>query len=236
VADREAVGGEVTTSQRIAQRLTAGIRALKEGQAEAAAELLEVCVDPEWVAATDTEDLRCRALSLSAQALMRAGRLEAAQRRAEAALALARSLGEVEGTQEITELLNTMAAERVARPAPAARRWPSARNEGELQAAADAIDAGDLERGRAIAEAALSSGDPRTAVLGRLLIVRADPDQAAELLPAAAEIAREAEEPTLLGAVARAASLYGVDLGTLHGPERVADRGGDPGTPGGPRR
>lgn len=226
--------GGSDAAQRIARRVTEGVSALREGRAAEAADLLEVCMDAEWVAATDTADLRCRALSLSAQALWQAGRADAALRRIDAALALARALGDLEGLNEIGELQARIQAS--ARPPPASARSWAAGAEAELQAATAALEREDFtSAGELAARAVAAAGrydpatgtlprDVRVAVLARVLAVRADPSRGAAWLHEAAEIARDAEQATLLGAVARAAGSLGVDLGTLRGPEPVTER------------
>jgi hypothetical protein len=89
-------------SEWLAARLAAGLRLLREGKAaEAAVELEVVCRDPELAGAQDLRDVRARALSLYAQALWKSDRARDALPFLEAALRLARALGDVEGTQEI---------------------------------------------------------------------------------------------------------------------------------------
>lgn len=195
--------------------------------------LLAVCTDPSWSAAEEVADLRCRVMSLYAQALWLAGRAEEARRWAEEALAVARRLGELEGVHEITTLLQQIVGAIAARPAPerpiaAPAPWTHGA-EGDLQAASDALDAGDPQRATTLAHRAMQQADRmprdvRVAVLARLVIARANPPEAAPMLNDAAEIARDADNATLLGTVARAAELLGVALGTIRGPDLVARR------------
>lgn len=93
------------TPETLAARLAGGVRLLREGKpAEAAADLDVVCRDPDLAAAQDLRDVRARAMSLYAQALWKSGRPAEALPYLEAALRLARALGDVEGTQEVDAL------------------------------------------------------------------------------------------------------------------------------------
>jgi tetratricopeptide (TPR) repeat protein len=217
----------------------AGLAALRAGKpADAVAPLLEVADDRELAAAEDLADVRARALSLCAQALLLAGRPGEALPRAEAALALARRIGDPEGTADVEQLVGQIRAARPSaappnplRHAPSASvdeiearvRDPGARAELLLRSATAELDAGRLDEGAVRATRALDAAPdlPRIGVLARLALARARPDEAAALLREAAEVARDAHEPTLLGLVSRAAELASVDLGALHGPDTV---------------
>lgn len=226
-------------SEWLAGRLVAGVAALQAGRPhEAVPLLIEVCDDPELIAATDMRDIRSRALSLCSQALMQAGRAEDALRRVEAALVLARELGDTEGVHEVEGLrdqIRDLVAKRV--PDDPHSRALASRTLAELEAeirdplrraeilirkANAEIEAGQTHDAVQSARAALAAAPrvPRIGVLARLTLVRADPMSAVAELEAAADVARDAGEFTLLGLVARAAELAGVQLKT----ENIADR------------
>lgn len=217
----------------LAQRLAQGVEALRQGAFARAAELLcEVCDDPSFIAAGDLMDIRSRASSLCAEALLLAGRPSQASPRADAALALARSLGDIEGINEIENLQNRIRTANITQqtktsagssqtrtispPSPKVAPQPHdlAQAEHLLEQSSAQIESGQIDGARQAAERALvlADGHPRVAVLGRLLVARAAPAHATVLLSEAAEIAREASEPTLLGLVIRTAQLLGVDV------------------------
>ncbi|MEQ1568166.1 MAG: hypothetical protein ABMA64_21175 [Myxococcota bacterium] len=226
----------------LARDLLAGLAALSGGRAAEAAEILaRVCDDRALVAARDLLDVRARALSLLGQALVACGKPGQAIGRLEHALSLAHQLGDPEGVAEIEGMREI--ARAAAGPAPATRAFdaptatvevieasvadPTARAELLVRKANAAIDAGDPQTGELAATRALAhaSGVPRLEVLARLCLARALPAEALERLEEAAEIAREAHEPTLLGAIARSAELAGVRLATQVGPDPVRSRG-----------
>lgn len=212
--------------------LARGVRALQEGRpAEAVPLLVAVCDDPEFAAATDLVDIRARASSLCAEALLLVGRPAEAMVRAESALVAARRTGDTDGVDQIERLRERI---RAALGSPADGVLPAgdagvtltiaeiearfhdlgARAEWLLRKAAtdardgrgsDALDAAN----RAI-EAA--PGSVRIGVLGRLVIARVDPVRAPAELQAALDLARDASEFTLVGAVVRAAELAGIPL------------------------
>lgn len=239
MADDSSPRADRDPTEALADRLTAGLAALRAGRAaEAAQALAEVCDDPALAAADDLRDVRARALSLCGQALIATGAPDAALRRLEAALALAHELGDPEGIQQIGALRESATkalAGRQGRPPSASVAEiearvaePIARAELLIRKAAGELDAGRVEAAVALADraAGLAPGAPRPSVLARLVLARARPAEAAEHLTAAAAIARRADEFTLVTAVARAAEDAGVSLGGTRGPDRVAD--GDP--------
>jgi hypothetical protein len=227
--------------EAIAAALAEGVRALRAGRADDAVPLLvRVCDDEALAAAEDLRDVRARALSLCAEALLLAGRAPEALRRAGAALAAARRLGDIEGVQEIEQLQQRIAAaapgspgEGEAAPRLSERERASLRAAGvdavdELYAGAPAELRGDWLLRRATvaaeddqvqlavsaAERALAEGAEvvRIAVLARLLLARLEPDRAPHLLQEAVDVARDAGAHTLVAAVARAAALAGQAL------------------------
>jgi hypothetical protein len=114
-----AASGAPRGPESLASRLADGLRLLREGKAaEAAAELEVVCRDPDLAGATDLRDVRARALSLLAQALWKSGRAPESLPYLEAALRLARALGDIEGTQEIEALRQQIRDAAGLRPDP----------------------------------------------------------------------------------------------------------------------
>jgi hypothetical protein len=227
--------------EALAEDLLAGLAALREGRPALAVERLRPLVDhPAWAEAQDLEDIHLRAQSLLAQALLDAGATEEASVRLQQLARQARSLRDEEALVACRELQTRLAtalkdareeAARVAR-----RRALADLSESELQAqartpfelAALRIEgaAGALELGRtAVAERwsrdalalARELGAPREEVLALLHLARAEPGAAAAHLSAAYRRAVEAEEITLVGAVARTAHLLEVPLSAVEG-------------------
>ncbi len=223
--------------EALAEALMTGLAALRSGRwHEAVARLRPVCDDPRLARATDLRDVRARACSLLAQALLHTGDLREAEGRAEAALRLVRALGDTEGIDDVTTLLAEIhhrasqasrpeapAAPALEAPAPpsleAARalRDPGMRSEALLRLATARLTAGEaagaLEAARCAWEEADTIGKTRVVVLARLCAAHADPDRASEHLHAAwaaADASDEAEH--LLGPVARAAEVLGLPL------------------------
>ncbi|MCB9685084.1 MAG: hypothetical protein H6738_07325 [Alphaproteobacteria bacterium] len=222
------------SADRLASTLLDGVAALREGRhAEAVARLRAVCDDRELMAAPDLADVRARALSLLAQALLHAGELREAEGRADAALRLVRTVGDTEGIVEITDLL-TEIRERATKSQGAdasmrermlsasledlsKTRDPGMRAEALLQKATAELGAGNtanaLLAARAAWETAGAIGRDRVVVLARLCAAHADPTTAEEHLGeawAVADASPEAEQ--LLGPVARAAELLRLAL------------------------
>ena len=202
-------------------RLAEGLAHLRAGRpAEAVPALTEVAEGLRR--ARDLKDVRARALSLLAQALMQSGRPSEGLAPADAALRLAHELGDAEGVAEIGALRTQLqeAATRVP-PRPPAR--PLGEREGLLHDAGLALDAGRADEAAARAARALElaedAGDVRVVVLARLLLARARPETAPAELEAARALADENDDFTLVGAVARTATLLGVRLA----PERVGE-------------
>jgi tetratricopeptide (TPR) repeat protein len=217
----------------LASALRDGVSALRQGRAEQAATLLaSVCDHPAFVAAAELLDIRTRALSLCAEALLLSGRPAEALPRAETALQLVRQLGDLEGADEIERL--RVRVQR-ALPGPAAMggdsgllaqsleelelsaRRPIDRAELLVRKATVELEAGHPALAVAAAERALLAApqSPRTSVLARLTLARVQPERALQLLREAAEIGREAEDINLVGWVARSAELLGLDLRAL---------------------
>jgi tetratricopeptide (TPR) repeat protein len=220
----------------LAATLRDGVSALRQGRAEEAASLLSsVCDHPDFVASTELLDIRTRASSLCAEALLLSGRPAQALPRAETALQLARKLGDLEGVDEIERLRIRI---QRALPGPASERGdshllgqsleqlelsarrPIDRAELLLRKASAELEAGHTAQCIEAAQRALQAAPeyPRTSVLARLTLARVQPERAASLLREAAEIGRTAEDFNLVGWVARSAELLGLDLRTLDAP------------------
>lgn len=225
---------EEDETTRIARMLADGVTALKSGRFDEAAQLLgAVCDAPSFAAATDLLDVRGRASSLCAEALLLAGHPEQAMPRIDAALALARRAGDIEGISEVERL-----QERIRRaPRPSAQRIPqlpptAATDPAErlLQEAAAALDAGQRERAQSAADRAIAiaADRPRIAVIGRILRAKAEPSSASRELNEAAALARSASEPTLLALVIKTAELLSIALDPGDAPHRHTRRGSAP--------
>lgn len=221
-------------ADHLASTLLDGVAALRDGRhADAVARLREVVEDRELMAAEDLADIRARAQSLLAQALLHTGELREAEGRADAALRQVRAVGDTEGIVEVTHLLAEI-RERATRSQGAdqatARRMlaasmedllktrdPGMRSEALLQKATAELGAGHAEvallAARAAWETAAEIGRDRVVVLARLCAAHADPTCATEHLEAAwrvADASPEAEQ--LLGPVARASEVLRLPL------------------------
>lgn len=230
-------------TEHLARRLLHGVETLRARRfVEACEALLEVASAPDLAAAADLVDVRARATTLLAQAMLGAGDLDAALPWLDEAERLLGGLGDRDGLAEVRALRRqrddaladrarkAQAAERLARlaetPLDALRaRAPSPHALLELlvQKANAEVEAGRPDAAAAIAreglDLALRLDSVRGEVLARLTLARAEPSSAAEQLEQAWRRAERADEFNLVGAVARAAELAGVALPTLHGPD-----------------
>lgn len=202
-------------SARLGAKLAEGLAALKAGRpADAVPLLAEVCDGLRD--APDLKDIRARALSLLAQALLGTGRPAEALTPADAALRLAHEVQDPEGVTEI-EALRAQLAE-AATKVPASR--PPARPIGEREAllhdAGIHLDAGRADEAVRLATRALrlaeEAGNVRIQVLARLVLARAAPEGAVAELQAAHALADANDDFTLVGTIARTATLLGVRL------------------------
>ena len=231
-------------SELLAGLLLDGLRALKAGRAaDALGPLEQVCGDHELARAADLADVRARACSLLAQALLATGRASEALPRAEEALELARRLGDPDGLRQIESLSSEIRealrneervqdrrirAERLAaiplHEVEARVRDPLALIEVLVRKANAEADSGRTAQALTIAERALVDAltvdDVRLEVMARLSVARAAPDRAQHELERAHARASEAREFNLVTAVARAAVAHGVEVGVLRGPDR----------------
>ncbi len=229
--------------QRVATALVAGVDALHSGRPEDAVEpLRSVLADSDLAAAEDLGDVRARATSLLAQALLQTGDPDAAAPIVDQALRLLRQVGDPEGLRQVRALHAEIVAARQAKATQAHAATASARlaavSVAEIEATvldpvalADVFvrkanaetDAGRPQIAAPIARRALELArahcDVRAVVLAHLSIARADPAGASQALRDALAAADSANEFTLVGAVARAAQLAGVELPVQRGPD-----------------
>jgi hypothetical protein len=231
------------TSEQLAARVRSGVDALRSGRpADAVAALEPVARDPDFESQPDLADVRARVWSLLAQALHEGGRSREAEPWARKALAVAEGEGDREGVAAVRALHQAIfsAATEAARAERGARdaRLLAATPLAEVLATLDPEHAAstlvakavaDLDDGRPddaapvarmALERATEAGDVREQVLALLALARAVPAEASDHLRAAWSVADAAAEFTLVGAVARAAELAGVEVAVLHGPAR----------------
>lgn len=209
---------------------------------DAVSALQDVASDPELAQAADLEDVRLRACTLLAQALIAAdqpgpagpwldeadrllaklddanGRAVVQQLRRQRTDRLMAQAARAKHAAQLAELANT--PEHVIR----ARAFtPEMLQDLLVQKANAEIEAGRPEEGGRLAqealELAIEQDTVRGEVLARLSLARALPETAQEQLYLAWSRAERANEFNLVGAVARAAELQGVALPTLQGPD-----------------
>lgn len=231
-------------TEALARTLTRGVSELRSGRPDVAEPLLaEVCADSALAEADDLRDVRARALSLWADALLRLGRAERASAPIDEAMHLLRQLGDGAGLDEVRSLRTRLLQAREAEAAQERHRR-SAANLRELSlealrdrfgdrplALADALikkanaeaEAGDAQVGlvavREALQLAQAADSLREWVFARVSLARLEPDQAPEHLEAAWSRAERAGEFNLVSAVARAAEAQGVALPVQVGPD-----------------
>jgi len=226
---------------QLARQLLAGLKALRSGDAQRAAETLSaVCNDRALSDSDELADVRARACSLYAQALLKSDRVPDATHWVEEAVRLSRRVGDPDGLREVEALRDQIRAAAPPAPDPVAAarserlaatpietleervRRPVGLVELLLAKANADLDAGRPHDALPIAErarnGAISMGDVRLEVMTRLTVARADPDNAQEELDAAHRAALAADEFNLVTAVARAATAHGMTVGVLRGP------------------
>ena len=119
---------EPSPEDRLAQTLLGAVESLRSGRAAAAVPALtEVCADPSLAAAADLVDVRARAHSLLAQALLESGQPADARRPLSVAERLAIELGDREALQTLAELRGQIGAAETANAERAHRARQSAR-------------------------------------------------------------------------------------------------------------
>jgi hypothetical protein len=179
-------------------RLHRGLDALKTGRpADAVDSLWIVFWDAELANTPDLTDIRLRAGTLLAQALLRCGRIPEVDRVLSEAERLVVERDDENGRQAVTSLRTEWAAARARREAesPLVGRDPLfERPLADLQEVA--------ERGRSI----------RDRVLARLALAKKLPDETSLHIHKALEEARREQSFTLVGVVVRTAELHGILL------------------------
>lgn len=226
--------------EQLATALLGAVAALGEGRATDAEPALAQVVDA-LRGEPDLSDVLARVLSLRAQAALALGDAAAAKRWSGEAAALLEAAGDGEGLAEVRALQGRAQAEiEAAQRAGAARRRaeataslpideilgrttdPLARADALIRHAGALRLAGRVDDARQSAELAVieadRSGSVRERVLSRLALVETDPSAADPALLDALAAADRADEPTLIGLVARAAELVGLVLPTHRGP------------------
>ncbi len=233
----------MTDEEILATALLEGTEALRLGRPGRAAERLALVVSHSGLnSAPDMADVRVRARSLYAQALLESGRPTEAEPPVLDAMRELRAVGDSDGLQSVRGLhkrvREAIAAEArdaarrealqalSATPLPELRqraRTPFALAELLVQRANADAEVGQPQAGLRIAREALGLAleldDVRLEVLARLSVARCEPDTALEQLEAARARADGASEFNLVGAVARAAAAHGLQLSVQVGPD-----------------
>lgn len=217
----------MTREEALADLVRRGVTAAREGRwAAAAADLTAVADDPDFLATAALDDLRARVLAVLARSLVEAGTPWDALPRIDAALALATRVGDVEELPDLRALRETAktaaaTARRVTSPAPLPD--PLSAPSGVARALAlcataeAALRSGQPTHAAAAARAALEEApahELRPRMLARLAWARAAPESAADILQAAWREADAAGDPAWITAVANAARLAAVRVGT----------------------
>ena len=238
-------------AERVARLLLHGVTALREDRVQEAVEALTgVCADPDLKDASDLADVRARALSLLADACLRAGQVDRADSATREALRILRASGDAAGVAEVqsvwarvttarqdaaSEIRHKDAAERLRGTSLRELRERYGGNPTQLadvlikKANAEAED-GSAQIGLVAAEEALELGRQsqsiRSEVFALLSIARLAPERAKSALLNAWKCAERANEFNLVGAVARAADAQEIRLPAQVGPDlrRVADK------------
>ncbi|MEZ4316118.1 MAG: hypothetical protein R3F61_01375 [Myxococcota bacterium] len=227
--------------------LLEGVAAVREGRAaDAVAPLGEV--EAALRDQAELRDVHARAASLLAQARLELGDAPGAREASHRAMASSRALGDAEGLAEVRALDERIAASLdQARRAALARersaelagrtlaeveaeaRSPLARADALLKHANALQTHGRLDEAATSAARAAEHADEavsvREQVLARIALAEADRDRAAVALYAALELADNADETTLIGLIARAAELAGVELPRQYGPSMGTPEG-----------
>lgn len=218
----------------LADRLAEGVGALREGRnAEAVSALQEVVDDPQFRGSEELLDVRARATSLLAQALLAVDEVGPADRYARQALDVLERLADPEGKAQVTALrqeimgraltLRKESEQRARRsrllalPVAellASTQIPQERANLLIERASAAAETGDLDMARDLAHQARHMADESNAlkerVLSRLLVAQVDPETRVAALRAAYRLALAADEPGLITGIAQTAEQVGV--------------------------
>ncbi|MCB9674633.1 MAG: hypothetical protein H6737_05910 [Alphaproteobacteria bacterium] len=218
---------------------------MREGRHAEAIAPLEDAVEA-LAGQADLRDVLARAASVLAQAKLALGDAAGARTAAHLAMRTARELGDSEGLAEIRALDEQVAAALDREKRAALARARSADLAARTTEEVEAMGASPLARADALlkhanalqthdrpADAALSAaravvhadaaGSVREQVLARIALAESARDRAEAALHEALAIADRADETTLIGLVARAAELAGVDLPRQYGPTMKAE-------------
>ncbi len=245
-----AIGPEVDPAD-LPARLAEGVEALRaERWHDALTPLRQVATSPDLATAEGLGDVRARACSLYAQALLECGRARDAEAPCREALRLLRGLRDKAGIDAVRALQDRIVraiahdAEQAVRAQEMATvsatplatlldraTTPTMRVEAMMRKAhalADHPDQASEDDGTAVSAMAVREadvlGDVRLRVLSRIAASRhAAPDDAASWLEDAARLAGDAEEFNLVATIARAAEVQGVALAKHPGPHAGHD-------------
>jgi hypothetical protein len=191
--------------------------------------------DPEFAADPTLTDIRARAWSLQAQALLACDQPRKARQCAREAHRLASALDDTQGLAAVQALKQTidqaLSAKLAHDPASAAVQQaaatplatllsgvndPAAQRQVLLTKASAELQSERPDAAAQLAHQVLAlakdAGHPRDQVLALLTLARAAPDQAVAWVTKAHRCADAASDPNLITAVVRAASLAGVEL------------------------
>jgi len=224
------------TVEELAQHLLQGAEELNKGHpAEATTLLKVVATDPGLQDARDLADVRARACSLYAQALLGVDEIEEAEVWIREALRITRQEGDMDGlrvlrtlhadilkrkqdrqTQEDERARSVALAEVSVQEIVADARSPHELAQRLVERAAAAVEVQRFEEGHTIALQALDIATEhqmtRERVLAHLILARVEPDNAQDILVTALEVARQAHEVQLITLIAKSAQLFDVQL------------------------
>lgn len=182
------------TSDELATIVEGATRAMLTGRPAEAADLLRPAAMSDALSrATDMQDVRARICSLLAQALLEAGEPRTAGQWAATSLRVLRQHPDFEGQVEVRDLQQRIEA------AIAARGIETPSDDAAQQART------------ALAEAR-AAGSVRGEVLALLALARTDPVAAPAAIRDALAVADDANDSTLVAAVARAAAEQDIEL------------------------
>lgn len=225
----------------LAELLGEGVEALRDGRpTEAAAALRQVVDNPDFQAHPELADVRARAASLLAQALLETDEVGPADRYARLALDALESFPDPAGTAQIEALRREImgrALELRRETDQKARRerlrkvsipdlLKAAANDVEaarmlIERATADHEAGETETAARLASRARNladgAGELKEQVLTRLLLAQVDPGQRLAALKSAYQLALTADEPGLITGVARTADQVGIPHSALDG-------------------
>jgi hypothetical protein len=226
----------------LAARLARGVQLLRAGRPRDAAGDLEVVArSPELAAEAELMDIRARALSLYAQALLESGRPAEADAPCREALGLLRRLRDREGVDEVRALQDRV-VRAITEAKDATSRLEEARRVAELPIEAllsEAASPGEraavlVRKAQALADAgreeeaadlafagldvARAHAEVTWEVFARLVLARVEPGLAEQQIHAAHAAAVAADELNLVSTIAHTASTLGVAMPVEPGP------------------